>query len=82
MQISYSIYSLPPNQKYNPNTINNTQNDKKPVSNAVLYNLETYKEQHNYFIGHKLTNPTRTSVTVWVIQLRFPFMEGKAVKWR
>lgn len=32
------------NQKYNPNTINNTQNDKKPVSNAVLYNLETYEK--------------------------------------
>lgn len=51
MQISYSIYSLPHNQKYNPNTINNTQNDKKPTSNAVLYKLETYEEQHNYFIG-------------------------------
>ena len=51
MQTSYSIYSLPLNQKYNPNTINNTQNDKKPVSNAVLYNLETYEEWHNYFIG-------------------------------
>ena len=21
------------------------------MSNAVLYNLETYEEQHNYFIG-------------------------------
>jgi len=42
MQISYSIYSFLNNQKYTPNTINNTQNDKKPTSNAVLYNLETY----------------------------------------
>lgn len=57
MQISYSIYSLPHNQKYNPNTINNTQNDKKPTSNAVLYNLETYEEQHNYFIGTLLNEP-------------------------
>ena len=60
MQISYSIYSLPLNQKYNkynPNTINNTQNDKKPTSNAVLYNLETYEEQHNYFIGTLLNEP-------------------------
>ncbi len=31
-------------KKYNPNAINNTQNDKKPVSNAVLYNLETYEK--------------------------------------
>lgn len=51
MQISYSIYSLPHNQKYNPNTIHNTQNDKKTTSNAVLSNLETYEDQHNYFIG-------------------------------
>ena len=80
--MSYSIYSLPHNQKYNPNTINNTQNDKKPVSNAVLYNLETYEEQHNYFIGRYLTNPNRTSVTVCVIQLRFPFTEGKVMKGR
>ena len=57
MQISYSIYSLPHNQKYNPNTINNTQNNKKPMSNAVLYNLETYEEQHNYFIGTLLNEP-------------------------
>lgn len=57
MQISYSIYSLPHNQKYNPNTINNTQNDKKPTSNAVLYKLETYEEQHNYFIGTLLNEP-------------------------
>ena len=57
MQISYSIYSLPLNQKYNPNTINNTQNNKKPMSNAVLYNLETYEEQHNYFIGTLLNEP-------------------------
>lgn len=57
MQISYSIYALPHNQKYNPNTINNTQNDKKPTSNAVLYKLETYletyKEQHHYEILRK-----------------------------
>ena len=63
MQISYSIYSLPLNQKYNPNTINNTQNDKKPVSNTVLYKLETYldkyKEQHNYFIGKLLNEPNQ-----------------------
>lgn len=57
MQISYSIYSFLNNQKYNPNTINNTQNDKKPTSNAVLYNLETYEEQHNYFIGTLLNEP-------------------------
>ena len=57
MQISYSIYSLPLNQKYNPNTINNTQNDKKPTSNAVLYKLETYKGQQNYFIGTLLNEP-------------------------
>ena len=61
MQISYSIYSLPLNQKYNPNTSNNIQNDKKPVSNAVLYKLETYlekyKEQHNYFIDTLLNEP-------------------------
>ena len=44
-------------QKYNPNTINNTQNDKKPTSNAVLYNLETYEEQHNHFIGTLLNEP-------------------------
>ena len=61
MQISYSIYSLPLNKKYNPNTSNNIQNDKKPVSNAVLYKLETYlekyKEQHNYFIDTLLNEP-------------------------
>ena len=57
MQISHSIYSLPHNQKYNPNTINNIQNDKKPTSNAVLYKLETYEEQHNYFIGTLLNEP-------------------------
>ena len=61
MQISYSIYSLPLNQKYNPNTINNTQNDKKPTSNTVLYKLETYlekyKEQYNYFIDTLLNEP-------------------------
>ena len=57
MQISYSIYSLPHNQKYNPNTIHNTQNDKKPTSNAVLYNLGTYEEQYNYFIGTQLNEP-------------------------
>ena len=57
MQISYSIYSFLNNQKYTPNTINNTQNDKKPTSNAVLYKLETYletyKEQHHYEILRK-----------------------------
>ena len=42
---------LPHNQKYNPNTIHNTQNDKKTTSNAVLSNLETYEDQHKYFIG-------------------------------
>ena len=47
----------PHNQKYNPNTIHNTQSDKKPTSNAVLYKLETYKEQHNYFIGTLLNEP-------------------------
>ena len=61
MKITYSIYSLPYNKKYNPNTINNTQNDKKPTSNAVLYKLETYletyKEQHNYFIDTLLNEP-------------------------
>ena len=61
MQILYSIYSLPHNQKYNPNTINNTQNNKKTMSNAVLYKLETYlekyKEQHNYFIDTLLNEP-------------------------
>ena len=57
MQISYSIYSLPNNQKYNPNTINNTQNDKKPVSNAVLYKLEIYEKKHKYFIGTLLNEP-------------------------
>ena len=57
MQMSYSIYSLPHNQKYNPNTINNTQNDKKPVSNAVLYNLETYEKKYKYFIGTQLNEP-------------------------
>ena len=54
MQISYSIYSLPLNQKYNPNTSNNIQNDKKPTSNAALYKLETYKEYPNAHI-RKLT---------------------------
>lgn len=61
MQISYSIYSFLNNQKYNPNTINNTQNNKKPMSNDVLYKLETYlekyKEQHNYFIDTLLNEP-------------------------
>ena len=57
MQISYSIYSLPLNQKYNPNTINNTQNDKKPTSNAVLYKLETYEKKYKYFIGTQLNEP-------------------------
>ena len=57
MQISYSIYSLPLNQKYNPNTINNTQNDKKPMSNAVLYKLETYEKKYKYFIGTLLNEP-------------------------
>ena len=47
----------PHNQKYNPNTINNTQNDKKPVSNVVLYNLETYEEKYKYFIGTLLNEP-------------------------
>ena len=51
MQISYSIYSFLNNQKYTPNTINNTQNDKKPTSNAVLYKLETYEKKYKYFIG-------------------------------
>ena len=27
------------------------------MSNAVLYNLETYEEQHNYFIGTLLNEP-------------------------
>lgn len=61
MQISYSSYSFLNNQKYNPNTSNNIQNDKKPTSNAVLYKLETYlekyKEQHNYFIDTLLNEP-------------------------
>lgn len=82
MQISYSIYSFLNNQKYNPNTINNTQNDKKPVSNAVLYNLETYEDSITISLARYLTNPTRTSVIIWVIQLRFPFTEGKEMKGR
>lgn len=53
MQISYSIYSLP----HNPNTINNTQNDKKPMSKAVLYKLETYEKKYKYFIGTLLNEP-------------------------
>ena len=47
----------PHNQKYNLNTINNTQNDKKPTSNAVLYNLETYEKKYKYFIGTLLNEP-------------------------
>ena len=65
MQISYSIYSLTLNQKYNPNTINNTQNDKKPTSNAVLYNLETYEEQHNYFIGTLLNENIKRAIELF-----------------
>lgn len=82
MQISYSIYSLPLNQKYNPNTINNTQNNKKPMSNAVLYKLETYEKKYKYFIGTLLNEPDQNFGYHMGIQLRFSFTEGKAMKGR
>lgn len=86
MKITYSIYSLPYNKKYNPNTINNTQNDKKPMSNAVLYKLETYlekyKEQHNYFIGTLLNEPDQNFGYHMGDTITFSFTEGKAMKGR
>ena len=51
------IFYFSKHKKYNPNTINNTQNDKKPVSNAVLYKLEIYEKKHKYFIGTLLNEP-------------------------
>lgn len=82
MQISYSIYSFLNNQKYTPNTINNTQNDKKPMSNAVLYKLETYEKKYKYFIGTLLNEPDQNFGYHMGIQLRFSFTEGKAMKGR
>jgi hypothetical protein len=83
--MSYSIYSLPLNQKYIPNTINNTQNNKKPMSNAVLYKLETYlekyKEQHNYFIDTLLNEPDQNLGYHKSDTITF-FMQGKVMKGR
>lgn len=35
------------------------------MSNAVLYNLETYEEQHNYFIGTLLNENIKRAIELF-----------------